>query len=571
MKKALPVILIITIAFAVRLIGLNYGLPFTYHDDEPVIVNYALAYGSGDFNPHVFKMSPFLSYVLFLLYGFVYLIGYLTRFFHGLNDFAYFYLNDPTLFYMIGRSVYGLMCGTISVFLAYIMGQRYGDRKAGILAALFLALNYLHVRDSHYSYFDVPLTLFTLFFFIKAYDFFSTVGRRDYLQLGALLGLAVSVKYSGAFLALPCAAVILYNSIRAQGKTVSAKLIDIVCLGASCLLVIFILNPFAFISIGEFMRDISAMPYITPPPYFHLKTSLINGCGMALVIMAVIGMLRSTVRRDPKQILLVSCVIFYYMVISGGHSQIGERLAMPLVPIILFFAATVVVAIDKMVRKKIDQLGAASITVLITVLLMFPSVTRVYYSDSLFSKEDTRTIAYRWVTDTIEKGSRIALDATASWFPRIEKTKEEVRESMKQGGLSQFDKPRGADRLKMKFTLDNPRYPEKTYYLFYLKEGASGGFASTYPSLTLTLSDIKSRHVDYVILSHMLINDRYKLFVDDIEKHCQLIMAFSPYKKNVHKIKPDEVSLPPAAAFMLNELKDRERYGPVIKIYKVLY
>lgn len=571
MKKALPVILIIAIAFAARLIGLNYGLPFTYHDDEPIIVNYALAYGSGDFNPHVFKMSPFLSYALFLLYGFVYLIGYLTRLFHSLSDFACLYLSDPTLFYMIGRSVCGLMCGTVSVFLAYIIGSRYGNRNTGILTALFLALNYLHVRDSHYIYFDVPLTLCTLFFFIKAHDFFSTVGRRDYLHLGALLGLTVSVKYSGAFLALPCAAVILYNSICAQGKTVSAKLTNIVCAAASCLFVIFILNPFAFISFREFTRDISAMPYIAPLPHLHLKISLINGCGMALVITAIIGMLRSIVRRDLKQALLAIYAIFYYMVISGARSQIGERLVMPLVPIILFFAATVVVATDRMIRKNIGPRSAASATVLITVLLMFPSVIRVYYSDSLFSKEDTRTIAYRWVNDTIDKGSRIALDATASWFPRLEKTREEARESIKQGGLSQFDKPRGADQLKMKFMLDNPRYPEKTYYLFYLKEGESIGFTSTYPGLPLTLSDIKSRRVDYVILSHTLVNERYKAFVDDVEKHCRLITVFSPYKKDVHKTKPEEVSLPPAAAFMPNELKDRERYGPVIKIYKVLY
>ena len=69
MKRLLPLALIISVAFLVRLTGINFGLPFAYHDDEPIIVNYALAYGTGDFNPHVFKMSPFLSYLLFFLYG----------------------------------------------------------------------------------------------------------------------------------------------------------------------------------------------------------------------------------------------------------------------------------------------------------------------------------------------------------------------------------------------------------------------------------------------------------------------------------------------------------------------
>ena len=60
--------LIIILGFASRIIGIDFGLPFLYHNDEPIVVNYALAYGRGDFNPHFFYVPPFLSYLLFSEY-----------------------------------------------------------------------------------------------------------------------------------------------------------------------------------------------------------------------------------------------------------------------------------------------------------------------------------------------------------------------------------------------------------------------------------------------------------------------------------------------------------------------
>ena len=56
-------------AVALRLIGIGYGLPAVFNSDEPHIVNTAVSFGSGDFNPHRFKYPTLWMYLLFFVYG----------------------------------------------------------------------------------------------------------------------------------------------------------------------------------------------------------------------------------------------------------------------------------------------------------------------------------------------------------------------------------------------------------------------------------------------------------------------------------------------------------------------
>ena len=52
---------ILALAFLLRLVGVQFGLPHLYHADEPIVVNHAVAYGAGDFNPHFFKIPPLVK------------------------------------------------------------------------------------------------------------------------------------------------------------------------------------------------------------------------------------------------------------------------------------------------------------------------------------------------------------------------------------------------------------------------------------------------------------------------------------------------------------------------------
>ena len=57
------------LAFGLRVIGLQYGLPAVYNPDEVAIMARALSFATGTLNPHNFLYPTFYFYVLFAWVG----------------------------------------------------------------------------------------------------------------------------------------------------------------------------------------------------------------------------------------------------------------------------------------------------------------------------------------------------------------------------------------------------------------------------------------------------------------------------------------------------------------------
>src|SRR3990167_579766 len=135
--------LIIGLAFFLRIWGLSFGLPELYHADEPIVVNHALAYGTGDLNPHFFKIPPLVSYLLFGVYGFYFLFLKVFGWVGSVSDFQLLFLGDPGSFYWLARFIFGALCGTATVYLLYRLVKRHFTVQHGLAAAFFLAAAFL--------------------------------------------------------------------------------------------------------------------------------------------------------------------------------------------------------------------------------------------------------------------------------------------------------------------------------------------------------------------------------------------------------------------------------------------
>jgi len=98
-------LLILLLALSVRLLGINYGLPYVLYPDEAVIVNHAMAFGTGDLNPHYFIYPSLYMYVLFIVYGMTYIGGRLLGAFGSTDDFIRLFFTDATIFYLPGRLI----------------------------------------------------------------------------------------------------------------------------------------------------------------------------------------------------------------------------------------------------------------------------------------------------------------------------------------------------------------------------------------------------------------------------------------------------------------------------------
>src|SRR3989338_1739728 len=167
--RANPLFWILVAATALRATGLGFGL---HHPDEHLIINHALAFGTGDLNPHMFYLPTFFMYLLFGLFGLFYAAGSLMGAFSSPDDFLALFLRQPEIFYTLARSA-SVAFGVATVGLVYFLGKEFKNKAVGTWAALFLAVNFLHVRDSHFATMDIALTFFmtlSLYYTLRSLD-----------------------------------------------------------------------------------------------------------------------------------------------------------------------------------------------------------------------------------------------------------------------------------------------------------------------------------------------------------------------------------------------------------------
>ncbi|HPN73440.1 MAG TPA: glycosyltransferase family 39 protein, partial [Candidatus Omnitrophota bacterium] len=153
------------------------------------MVNHALAYGTGDLNPGFFAIPPLTSYILFSLYGLMFLIGKVMGAWQGTQDFAVSFFRDPTIFYLVGRFFIGVLPGTASIFLTYKLAERSLTKNAALFAAAVMSFSFLNVVNSHYIYTDMLLTALILLTYERLFFLFKAPNLKNYCLSGLFIGL----------------------------------------------------------------------------------------------------------------------------------------------------------------------------------------------------------------------------------------------------------------------------------------------------------------------------------------------------------------------------------------------
>ena len=411
---------ILAVAASLRFWGLAFGLPnLNCRPDETILVDHALAIGAGDLNPHFFNYPSLHFYLLALLYGFYFCLGYLGGIFEDLEAFQYQYLQDPSSFYLIGRGLSALL-GTASVALVYAMGRRVGGERVGFLGAAFLAGAFLHVRDSHFLTVDIAATFHILLAYLYAFRYLDS-GRRTHLVLAGLFaGLAVSTKYNMALL-VPALGVAAWS---AQGRRGREKSGDLALLAVVAMVTFLLSSPFALLDFPAFWRDLNfellhAMQGhgvdLGRGWWHHLSFSLPLGMGWPLWVAGILGLGCLVVRCRRSGWVLLSGVLVYFG-IAGSSYTVFVRYMVPIVPFLCLAAAVLVDALFK-------GRGVRPI-VLVGGFLVAPSVYAAYQHDRLLGQPDTRLLATRWIEEHIPSGDRLALVGDSVGYPALNRTRE---------------------------------------------------------------------------------------------------------------------------------------------------
>ncbi|MEO6062480.1 MAG: glycosyltransferase family 39 protein, partial [Thermoflexales bacterium] len=147
--------MILVVAAGLRLRGIEFGLPYAYHADEPYYVSAALNLGAGIIGKQPYPTG--FSNLLLVEYAAYFLSGWATGAFSSVRQFEAAYRNDPSVFLRLGRLTSAVF-GVLTVICVYAIGRAFRGRLVGLGAALFVATAYLLVRDSHFGVPDIAVT-----------------------------------------------------------------------------------------------------------------------------------------------------------------------------------------------------------------------------------------------------------------------------------------------------------------------------------------------------------------------------------------------------------------------------
>ncbi len=436
--EILILIVILAVAVWLRSRGLDWGLPHPYHPDEGSILFHALAFGSGDLNPHWFRWPSLLMYVMHGVYGAYYVLGKVVGAFGAPVDLLRGYLTDLSPFWLMGRWVSAL-AGVVTVWVTYRIGRRAFGAFVGLVAALLLAVVYLHVRDSHYATPDVVATLLVALSLLAAVRALDSARVADLVLSGLLAGLAASVKYPGV--------IAVAGTLAAYAHLVSSRRVPVVSLvgaAVACIAGFVVGTPYSVLSFSEFARDVSTQLTMVSsagvgqgPASFAsglreiFGKSVARGIGYPIFVLAVLGAVlrrRSASRRSAGQrvSVIAACAAAVFLVMILITVKRSTYLT-PALPAVALLAAVGVDGLGRTLARPFTITGRATATALAVVVAVLAVVPSVRFGTAL-AAIDTRTQAARWVEANVHPGSVVAVEDYGPILNRCERQLKDLVE-----------------------------------------------------------------------------------------------------------------------------------------------
>ena len=551
--RHLPIwLLIAAVALGFRLIGLRYGLPAVYNPDEVAIMSRALAFAKGDPNPHNFVYPTFYFYVLFAWEGLAALLAVATRSVASFGAFQREFFIDPTRVFVAGRLLTALL-GTATVLATGLFAARVASRRAGVAAALLLAVAPLHVLNSHYVKHDVPVTLLI----VAAYLAYEALwrGNGSLLLAAALTGVAFSTHYYAVFLAIP----LVWSALRGAATRAEAMR-RIAIAGAVSAAVFFVLSPFLLIEPGIALRDIAAnrqivvdraigdLGYLGSAARYG-RLLLFDTMGIPAAVAALAGVVYGLSSAPARTIWLLSCAVPFLLFIAGTYP--ASRYLVPVMPFTALFAG---IAVDAAGRIRG---GLATCLVLLAVCTV-PAVYQSARTVAFIRQTDTRTVALEFMRGHVPDGVTVL---TQPYSVPLEPTPAVLREAVERSGQPM--------PTKTALQLARDPYPAPAYRLIYIGRGLDADKIYM-PADELAGSDplaaLRRENVAFVVLKRYNGDDPATLpFLAALAREGRRIAEFRPYKRagNGSRAEPFLHNTDARITAAL------ERPGPIVEIWQI--
>jgi hypothetical protein len=520
-------------ALVLRVIGLQYGLPAVYNPDEVAIMARALAFAKGSLNPHNFLYPTLYFYVLFVWVGVYLAFVYVTGRVGSVAELQRLYFTSPGGIYTAGRAL-GAVSGVATVLLIYRLAASLVNRRAGLVAALFMAAAPVGVRDAHYVKHDVFATMLI----VAAYAAIVRVWpvpreggprRRDVLVASAACGAAFSTHYYCIFLALP----LTWSVIQAWRPEGWGGVARELCIAGLCTTAVFLaLSPFIAVEPGTAWRDIVANRAIVvdravaggafAPAMRYLDIMWHDSIGLPVVLLGSAGAIWMLVAAPSRAVLLLAFPVPFFVFIS--NTVPASRYLNPVLPFVAVFAAWALTSIAAQLRLRPWMFW------LVVAACVAPATVASIRGDLFFRQADTRTIARDYIEKQIPARSTILVQPYST--PLMQS-----RDALVEALTRHVGSPDAAStKFQLQLALDP--YPAPAYRLIYLGRGGLDVDRIYVDPSELGgnqgLTALRRLGVAFVVFKRYNALDQEMLpFVEALEHEARRIAVFSPYRPGV--------------------------------------
>lgn len=554
------IIMLLLIGGFLRVWGIQYGLPYPYHPDEPYSINLALAMGyKKDFDPHLYIHPALYSYSLVFAYGIYFLSGLVLSLWSSAEGFAIQILKDASPLYWIARCLSAFF-STLTILMIFLTAKKIMSRRAALTAAAIFTPLYLPVYFGHFA---KPETL-QIFLAVSAFCFLNNVwhgGRiKDYILSGLLIGLATAAKQPAVLLCLP---LLIAHFFRPRIE-VESNFYKKIFIGLIFVFIgFFIASPFSVINFPQVLENFKGINFYSVGParggnlFLVWVKDLKHDIGLPVLGVFFVSLIYIFIASFRMALFVSAFPLVHFVIFSlpGWKNVHWQAVTLP------FFCFLTGWTLDNLSRRATKNIQRQNFLILGTILFLFLfSLPPVIANNKLLSRTDTRTIAKEWIEANIPSGSKIAMEKGrfSSYVGPA------LKENSKSIETNYLDPASDINRqgYQVKYLENYYRLLIKatdgiTYEVIPLLLDPFAGQSAYYDRAALkNLEELRRMGAAYVVVSRALIKVGEGLS-PAAEKY------FNLYKKFREQL--DD----PEEAALIKEVLPENNLGPHIKIYRI--
>ncbi|MBI5475541.1 MAG: glycosyltransferase family 39 protein [Ignavibacteriales bacterium] len=418
----MSLLFILIFSFILRIWQIGWGLPELYEEATPLRIAWGFwNWGNSglNLNPNFFNYPALTFYIQFIGQVIHYGIGNLAGYYPNLNSFG----TTITPLAHTARII-DLLFDILTILVVYKLASEFFNKRTAIIASLILALNPLHIKFAHLIQVDTALTFFSTLSTYYIFKLFNDPKPKWYYAAGISMGLAVSSKYTGAFLLLFFAIAHLLRFKNSRDALSGLYRQEFIVAILISVLVFVLLNPYILLTPNAFEKDFSFEQQHMASGHLGISESqstlsyyfldaIPSNFGWLFYGIIFIGIASILKLKERINYLTLIYPLIFLIFVSTWIMR-AERYILPIFPVFALIGAIGTDYLINWVNKRIVfiKTGSHSVktifyAIFVLLILLQPTLDSIAYLKTL-SLPDTRAITKEWIKNNIPKSSIIA-------------------------------------------------------------------------------------------------------------------------------------------------------------------